>query len=64
MLTLKRKAYESILIRVPGRDEPIVIKVMAAMNGSAKLAFQAEKDILILREEIDGNPAYPFRPAG
>ena len=64
MLTLKRKAFESILIRIPGRSMPVVVKVMSAINGSAKLSFEAEDDIIILREELNGNPAYTVRPAG
>ena len=64
MLTLKRKSSESILIRIPGRDKPVVVTVVTSMPSSAKLAFEAEDDIIILREELDGNPAYSVRPAG
>ena len=64
MLALTRKTDESILLRIPGRDNPVTIKVMTAKDGSARLSFDADRDIIILREELDGNPEYPIRPAG
>lgn len=64
MLTLKRKAFESIMIRIPGRENPVVVKVISAIRGAAKLSFEADGDIIILREELDGNPTHTFRQTG
>ena len=64
MLTLKRKAFESIMIRIPGREKPVVVKVISAIKGAAKLSFEADDDIIILREELDGNPTHTVRPTG
>ena len=62
MLALTRKVSESILLRVPGYEKPVTITIVAVREGSVKLAFDADSDILILREEIDGHSTYSFRP--
>jgi len=64
MLALTRRNNESVLLWIPGRDNPVVVQVMTAKDGSARLSFDADRDIIILREELDGNPEYPIRPAG
>lgn len=52
MLVLARRVEQEILIRVPGRDKPIVIKVLSIGGGHVKLGFAAEDDIEIMREEL------------
>lgn len=53
MLVLHRKVEQEVLIRVPGRDEPIVVKVLEMGRAWVKLGFAAEDDVRILREELE-----------
>ncbi len=53
MLVLHRKIKQEVLIRVPGRDEPIVVAVIDAGQGWVKLGFAAGADVRILRKELD-----------
>ena len=64
MLALTRRDNESVLLWIPGRAVPVTIKVVTAKDGSARLSFDADRDILILREELNGNPEHSIRPAG
>ncbi len=52
MLVLHRKVEQEVLIRVPGRAEPIVISVIEAGRTWVKLGFAAGDDVQILREEL------------
>lgn len=53
MLVLRRKIAEEVLIRVPGRDEPIVVSVVEMGRGWVRLGFAAGDDVRILREELE-----------
>lgn len=52
MLVLERKAEQEVLIRVPSRKEPIVVKVLWVGGRRVKLGFAAEDDIEIFRKEL------------
>ena len=49
MLVLGRKPGESIRI-----GDDVVIKIVTARNGQAKLGIDAPKDIKIVRTELEG----------
>ena len=50
MLVLTRKDNQFIYLQDGNRS--IAIKVYECVNGSCRLAIEAPKDIIILREEI------------
>lgn len=52
MLVLDRKREEEILLRVPGRQEPIVVKVLWVGERRVRLGVAADADIEILRKEL------------
>ena len=53
MLVLRRKIDQEVLIRVPGRKEPIVVKVLEVGRKWVRLGFAAGDDVKILREELE-----------
>jgi len=53
MLVLSRKEDECVIIRIPGRTNPIKVVLVEPKDDRARLAFQADLDITIDREEID-----------
>lgn len=55
MLALTRKIGERIVIRVPGMERPIIIGIADIRRNADKvrLAFDAQDDVSIDREEID-----------
>jgi carbon storage regulator CsrA len=55
LLVLRRKVGEEVLIRVPGREDPIVVAVIAVGPGWVKLGFAAGDDVRILRAELEGS---------
>lgn len=57
MLVLARLLRQRIAIQVPGRTEPIWVSVQEIEPGKVRLGFVAEKDVMILREEL-------YKPAG
>jgi carbon storage regulator CsrA len=53
MLVLSRKKDESIVIRVPGRDDITLTVVRIDNLNKVRIGIEAEKDIIILRSELD-----------
>ena len=51
MLTLNRKEGESIILTF--NEQRIKIVLSEAKHGQAKLSFDAPKEVLILREELE-----------
>jgi len=54
MLVLSRKKDETIIFRVPGRDDIRLTVVRIDNMNKVRLGVEAEKDIVILRSELDG----------
>ena len=53
MLVLARTTGEGIVIRIPGYEVPIVIRVVQAGDSKyIRLGFEAPVDIDIIREEM------------
>lgn len=52
MLVLRRKPDQEVVIRVPGRDKPIVVGVLSIDRRSVALGFAADADIEIMRKEL------------
>lgn len=53
MLVLTRTTGEGIVIRIPGYEVPIVIRVVRAGDSKyVRLGFEAPVDIDIIREEM------------
>jgi carbon storage regulator CsrA len=56
MLVLSRKINERIFLDVPGRENPIIIQVVALNDqGKLSLGIAADRDIKIAREELLSN---------
>jgi carbon storage regulator CsrA len=56
MLVLSRKVNERIFLDVPGRENPIIIQVVALNDqGKLSLGIDADRDIKIAREELLSN---------
>lgn len=54
MLVLSRKQDQSILLRVPGRKDPISITVVRIDNNNrVRLGIDAAKEVTVLRAELD-----------
>jgi carbon storage regulator CsrA len=54
MLVLSRKKDQSILLKVPGHTRPIKITVGRIDNNNrVRLGIEAEKNITILRSELE-----------
>ena len=62
MLVLTRREEQSIVIRVPGVHEPIVVMVLSvrrrghSTNG-VRLGIAAPRSVVVDREEVDDNKA-------
>lgn len=52
MLVLTRKNDEAIVITVPGRPNPIRVVLHDMIRGRGRVAVEADRDILIFREEL------------
>ena len=52
MLVVSRKTREQIIIRIPERDEPIVITTLLIDRNQVRICIDADSDILINREEV------------
>lgn len=52
MLVLDRKVEQEVVIQVPGRKEPIVIKVLWFGDRRVRLGVAADADIEIMRKEL------------
>jgi len=53
MLIVSRKIGEVVLIRVPGVQEPIRVKVVKLGRSKARLGFEASGDVEIIRAELE-----------
>ena len=53
MLVLSRKKDESIVLRVPGRDDIRLTVVRIDNMNKVRLGVEAEKDVVVLRSELD-----------
>lgn len=58
MLVLARKEEERIIIRVPGRKEPITLKVLEIRPDKVRLGLVADQEVTIDREEVDNKKEY------
>jgi len=61
-LQIDRRQAERIVLRVPGRARPIVITCGRVDTNSVKLFINAEKDIVVDREEVDAAKRGKPRP--
>lgn len=53
MLVLSRKANEKIFVAVPGRENPIVVQIIRVRDdGVVRVGIEADRDIVIAREEL------------
>lgn len=52
MLILSRKVNESLIISVPGQEEPIEIVVTELNSGQVRLGIQASRGCRIWRKEL------------
>lgn len=52
MLVLTRKRGERIVIRVPGRPDPIVVTVLDTYPDKVRIGAQASPDVRVHREEL------------
>jgi len=53
MLIVSRKIGEVVLIRVPGVQEPIRVKLVKLRRSKARLGFEASGDVEIIRAELE-----------
>ncbi len=53
MLVLSRRTSEKIVLRVPGRADCIEIMVTQIDNSKVRLGIEAERDISIMRSELE-----------
>ena len=53
MLVLSRKRDEKIFVQIPGIDEKIEITVVQIDSSRVRLGFNAPKDVIILRKELE-----------
>ena len=57
MLVLSRKVEERIFIRIPERENPIVIQVLRITeDGKVRIGISADRDMEIAREELLSDP--------
>jgi carbon storage regulator CsrA len=53
MLVLSRKNDQSIVIQAPGgRGQTVTVTLLETARGGAKLGFEANRDVLVHREEV------------
>lgn len=52
MLVLARRESEEIVIRVPGRPTPIVVRVAAIRGERVRIGITADRDIKADRREV------------
>lgn len=52
MLVLSRKKDESIVMRIPGRDDIRLTVVRIDNMNKVRIGVEADKDIVILRSEL------------
>lgn len=59
MLILTRRKDEWLELHVPGRGTPIRICLSELRGTSARIGIDADDDIMIVRSELNGDPANP-----
>ena len=57
MLVLSRRPGETITLRIPGRDGPIVLTLIDFGRSAAKIGIDADREIEIQRTELLDPPA-------
>ena len=53
MLVLSRKKDETIIVRIPGRDDIKLTVVRIDNMNKVRIGVEADKDVIILRSELD-----------
>lgn len=53
MLVLSRKKDETIIFRIPGREDIKLTVVRIDNLNKVRIGVEAEKDVVILRSELD-----------
>jgi carbon storage regulator CsrA len=53
MLVLSRKKDETIIVRIPGREDIRLTVVRIDNMNKVRIGVEAEKDVVILRSELD-----------
>jgi len=57
MLVLSRKVEERIFLRVPNRENPVVIQILRITeDGKVRIGISADRDMEITREELLNDP--------
>ena len=53
MLVLSRKKDETIIVRIPGREDIKLTVVRIDNLNKVRIGIEADKDVVILRSELD-----------
>lgn len=53
MLVLSRKKDETIIVRIPGRDDIKLTVVRIDNMNKVRIGVEADKDVVILRSELN-----------
>ena len=53
ILVLSRKKDETIIVRIPGRDDIKLTVVRIDNMNKVRIGVEADKDVIILRSELD-----------
>lgn len=53
MLVLSRKKDETIIVRIPGREDIRLTVVRIDNLNKVRIGVEADKDVVILRSELD-----------
>lgn len=53
MLVLSRKKDETIIMRIPGREDIKLTVVRIDNSNKVRIGVEADKDVVILRSELD-----------
>jgi carbon storage regulator CsrA len=54
MLVLSRKKDETIIVRIPGKEDIRLTVVRIDNMNKVRIGVEAEKDVVVLRSELDG----------
>ena len=53
MLVLSRKKDETIIVRIPGREDIKLTVVRIDNMNKVRIGVEADKDVVVLRSELD-----------
>jgi carbon storage regulator CsrA len=53
MLVLSRKKDETIIVRIPGKEDIKLTVVRIDNMNKVRIGVEAEKDVVVLRSELD-----------